>query len=149
MDFKTGMQKFNIRVYGILINESNEVLVSDECRNEFSFTKFPGGGMEFGESFTQTVKREFEEELGIEIEVGELYYFNDFVQESAFNLSEQLFSFYFKVKYDSCQNIEVNQHEVPLTQEGEKHRWIKLTELEIDDFTFPIDKIVAKKLRNQ
>lgn len=36
--------RFNIRVYGILINKQNEVFVTDEYRMGLTFTKFPGGG---------------------------------------------------------------------------------------------------------
>ena len=56
------MEKFNLRVYGLLINDLGQVLISDEYRNDYAFTKFPGGGMEFGEGFKQTLKREFQEE---------------------------------------------------------------------------------------
>lgn len=138
---------FNIRVYGLLINELNQVLVSDECRNGFPFTKFPGGGMEHGEGFKTTLIREFQEELNIEIEVEELFYFNEFYQESAFNPSHQLISFYYFVSCTDWKNIETNKHDVPLTVDGEKHRWIKLADLDVDDFTFPIDKIVSKRLK--
>lgn len=141
--------KFNLRVYGLLINDLNEVLVSDECRNGFSFTKFPGGGMEFGEGFTEALIREFREELAIEIEVGDLFYFNDFFQASVFNPKDQLFSFYYKVHYQNWRNLITGQHEVPLNVDGEKHRWIKCDELNEAIFTFPIDKIVGLKLLNQ
>ena len=40
---------FNIRVYGILINEQHQLLVSDEYIRGNYYTKFPGGGLEFGE----------------------------------------------------------------------------------------------------
>ena len=40
---------FNIRVYGILINDAKQVLVSDEYIRGTYITKFPGGGLEFGE----------------------------------------------------------------------------------------------------
>jgi hypothetical protein len=39
---------FNIRVYGILINEQKQVLVADEFIRGNYYTKFPGGGLEFG-----------------------------------------------------------------------------------------------------
>ena len=42
------MKHFNIRVYGILIQDSN-VLVSDEYIKGKNITKFPGGGLEYGE----------------------------------------------------------------------------------------------------
>ena len=40
---------FNIRVYGILINDKKQVLVSDEFIRGGYYTKFPGGGLELGE----------------------------------------------------------------------------------------------------
>jgi 8-oxo-dGTP diphosphatase len=140
------MPKFNLRIYGLLVNECRQVLISDECRNGFSFTKFPGGGLEFGEGFKAALKREFLEELNLEVEVGELFYFNDFYQASAFNPTEQLVSFYYLVETVNWRSILTDQHVVPLTDEGEKHRWISVSELDVDDFTFPIDKIVANRL---
>ena len=110
---------FNLRVYGLLINELNQVLISDENRNGFAFTKFPGGGMEFGEGFKETLVREFQEELNIEIEVNELFYFNEFFQVSKFNPKDQLFSFYYLVTYPNWQLIVTYQHKVPITKEGE------------------------------
>ena len=140
------MPKFNLRIYGLLVSECRQVLVSDECRNGFSFTKFPGGGLEFGEGFKAALKREFLEELNLNVEVGELFYFNDFYQASAFNPTEQLVSFYYFVETVNWRSILTDQHVVPLTDEGEKHRWIPVSELDADDFTFPIDKIVANRL---
>lgn len=139
-------KRFNIRIYGILINELDQVLVSDEFRNGFAFTKFPGGGLEFGEGFHHALIREFQEELGIDVEVGELFYFNEFYQASAFNPKDQIHSFYYKVHFTEWRSILADQHEVPLTEEGEKHRWISLNAINMDDFTFPIDKIVVKHL---
>lgn len=140
------MQRFNIRIYGILINELDQVLVSDECRNGFAFTKFPGGGLEFGEGFVHALKREFQEELGIEVAVQELVYFNEFYQASIFNPKDQIHAFYYKVSYENWREIEADLHEVPLSEDGEKHRWISLDLLDINEFTFPIDKIVVKHL---
>lgn len=140
-------RRFNIRIYGVLINELDQVLVSDEYRNGFAFTKFPGGGLEFGEGFQHALIREFQEELSISIEVGELFYFNEFYQSSAFNPKDQIHSFYYIVHYADWRSILADQHEVPLTQEGEKHRWINIKKIDTDDFTFPIDKIVAKRLK--
>ncbi|EPB65599.1 putative protein RfaE, domain II, partial [Ancylostoma ceylanicum] len=88
--------RFNIRVYGILINEHNEVLISDEHRWGMSFTKFPGGGLEWGEGLKDCLIREFREELSINIEIGELFYCTDFFVESAFKKTDQLISIYYK-----------------------------------------------------
>ena len=40
------MYKFNVRVYGLLINECNQILISDEEEYGVRFSKFPGGGLE-------------------------------------------------------------------------------------------------------
>jgi 8-oxo-dGTP pyrophosphatase MutT (NUDIX family) len=143
------MLPFNIRVYGLLVNDLGQVLVSDECRNGYSFTKFPGGGLEFGEGFKEALKREFIEELNISVDVGDLFYFNDFFQESAFNPKHQIHSFYYKVSAKEWEFIETDKHDVPLREEGEKHRWIAIDQLEINHFTFPIDKLVAEILRQK
>ena len=45
------------RTYGILINEKQEVLISDEFRFGRYFRKFPGGGVEKGEGILDALKR--------------------------------------------------------------------------------------------
>ena len=55
---------FSIRVYGILINEQRQVLVSDELIHGMKITNFPGGGLEPGEGTRDCLKREFMEETG-------------------------------------------------------------------------------------
>lgn len=135
---------FNIRVYGLLISDSNELLVSDECRNGYAFTKFPGGGLEWGEGTKDALIREFKEELSIDIEVGELFYLTDFFQESAFRSTDQLISIYYKVFYTG--RLEFEHYTFPLTENGERFRWVAMSELSKVNPTFPIDKIVLEKL---
>ena len=57
------MKQFNLRVYGILINDQKQVLVSDEYIRGKHYTKFPGGGLEFGEGTRDCLAREFMEEM--------------------------------------------------------------------------------------
>ena len=59
------MNLFNVRVYGILKDSNNHVLVSDELIRGEYFTKFPGGGLEFGEGTRDCLKREFKEETNL------------------------------------------------------------------------------------
>ena len=60
---------------GALVNEHNQVLLQE--RADTGDWGFPGGYMEFGESFQDTVKREFKEDAGIEIEPVKLLKLSD------------------------------------------------------------------------
>ncbi|MBC7616277.1 MAG: NUDIX hydrolase, partial [Pedobacter sp.] len=91
------MSYFNVRVYGLLINENNEVLLSDEREYGMDFTKFPGGGVELGEGLIEALKREFMEECNVEIDVLSHFYTTDFYEKSSFNES-QVLSIYYLVK---------------------------------------------------
>src|SRR5687767_15988105 len=92
------MEQFNVRVYGILINEEKQVLVADEFIRDKYYTKFPGGGLEFGEGTRDCLKREFLEELNLKVEVTDHLYTTDFFQESAFRPGDQIISIYYLVK---------------------------------------------------
>lgn len=139
------MYQFNVRVYGLLINEQNEILVSDEQEYGMQFTKFPGGGLEYGEGLTDGLKREFIEECNAEVEVLTHFYTTDFFVKSAFNDS-QIVSIYYLVKNINVLNLTFKTKVFDFDGEGDvlqAFRWIKLSELTEDDFTFPIDKYVA------
>lgn len=134
------MDVFTIRVYGLLVNDKKEILLSDEECNGISFTKFPGGGLQFGEGTIDCIKREFMEEANLKIEALSHFYTTDFFQPSAFNNEKQVMSIYYKVK---CNNIseKFNQNQNPL------FHWKKLKELSVNDVTFPIDKKVVAMIK--
>lgn len=135
------MKRFNIRVYGVCVNEYNEVLVSDESYRELSFTKFPGGGLEWGEGTKDCLQREFMEEFNLEIEVGELFYLTDFFQVSAFSANDQVISIYYQFAFKTPF-----EGAATLGDKGEQLRWISLDQLTESTFKFPIDQLVATQL---
>ena len=141
------MSAFNLRVYALIVNDKNEVLLSDEYRFGMFFTKFPGGGVEFGEGILDALHREMQEELNLKIDEATPFYFNDFLQQSAFQSNHQIVSFYYKVKCD-FKVIPMQEYSIPFAEEGEKQRWHNINLLEIDQLTFPIDKVVLQKLKN-
>lgn len=140
------LNRYNIRVYGIWINEQNEVLLSHEHRFGKEMVKFPGGGHEFGEGLTETISREIREELGCSVEVGELFYVNEFAQVSAFNSKDQLISFYYLIQGKNEQSTSFSKEKAQLPFEGEHVFWKSIKQLTPADMTFPIDKVVAQKL---
>jgi 8-oxo-dGTP diphosphatase len=144
------MNGFNVRVYGLLINEYNQILISDEQEYGMQFSKFPGGGLEYGEGLIDGLKREFVEECNVEIEVIRHFYTTDFFVKSAFN-DTQVISVYYLVKNVSPLNLMFKTVQFDFDGEGEvlqSFRWINLAGLSEDDVTFPIDKHVVKLLLN-
>jgi len=137
------IKSYNLRVYGILIQEDS-VLVTEERRAGMEMLKFPGGGLEKGEGLSDCLIREFSEELDITVSVKSIFYVNEFFQQSAFSEEDQLISFYYQVSTPDMSRIPVK---VGLDEGDEQiFRWVRLSELYKEAFTFPIDKVVAKRL---
>src|ERR1035437_6944186 len=143
------IKQFNIRVYGILINKNNQVLVTDELIKGNEITKFPGGGLEFGEGTIECLKREFMEETNNAIEVIEHFYTTDFFQQSAYFLEHQIISIYYLVKPVSTFEIITKEKIFDFTEREEYEqtfRWLAVNKITENHFTLPIDKLVAKML---
>jgi 8-oxo-dGTP diphosphatase len=141
-------QKFNIRVYGLLL-VNNCVLVSDEFLWGKSLTKFPGGGLEWGEGTIDCLRREFQEELGLAVTVEKLFYVTDFFQESLLDKDQQIISIYYRVSSLDHGAIPVKStpHDHAVREhESQVFRWLALNEMKPEDFYFPIDKIVVQQL---
>lgn len=143
------MGNYNIRVYGILINESDQVLVVDECRNNFSFTKFPGGGLQWGEGLVDCLRRECFEEMKQEVEVVRHLYTTDYFQPSVFNKQDQLISVYYQIalKGPVQFNVEEGVYEAGDTEvEQLCFRWVnRMDNSLMSQLTFPVDQLVAKE----
>ena len=151
------MFRFNIRVYGVLINDRKQVLVSDELIRGNRYTKFPGGGMEYGEGTRDCLRREFMEEMNLKVEVGMHLYPTDYFQVSAFNPDHQIVSIYYLVKpLDEIavrlSNIAFDFDEDQMRiyeqrHETESFRFIDWDDLTQESVTLPIDKIVVNLLK--
>lgn len=153
------MPQFNLRVYGVLINDQKEVLVSDEYIRGSYFTKFPGGGLECGEGTRDCLKREFVEEMNLKVEVGEHIYTTDYFQLSAFHVDHQIISIYYFVK--ALEEIKVPLRNKPFhfdeaqmkiyetEKEIEAFRFIPWNELSEETVSLPIDKIVVRMIKEK
>ncbi|MBK7181777.1 MAG: NUDIX hydrolase [Bacteroidetes bacterium] len=146
------ISRFNIRVYGLLINDFNQVLISDEIIKGHYITKFPGGGLEFGEGIIDCLKREFREETNNDIEVVRHFYTTDFFQQSAYNPSHQIISIYYIVKEGNSFNLKTTSTPFDFKEhidEAQAFRWLSIKELTEEQFSLPIDKLVSLLLKEQ
>jgi 8-oxo-dGTP diphosphatase len=89
--------RLRVRVGGLLFDDeaslSGLVLVEHEgIWSDEPFWTPPGGGVEFGEALDEALRREVEEEIGLDVEVGPLRYVLDFVR-----MPLHAVSFYFEV----------------------------------------------------
>jgi ADP-ribose pyrophosphatase YjhB (NUDIX family) len=157
---------FNVRVYGALIF-MNHILLSHEVYQGKSFTKLPGGGLEFGEGLRDALQREFMEETGLEVAAKDHLYTTDFFQASAFNPDHQVISVYYRVvcaeglempwgkegksgaqefagKETPKQGVPA---EVTPLEENQSFSWVPVASLTEEDFTFPIDKKMVPLLK--
>ena len=149
------MALFNVRVYGLLLDSQNRLLVSDEyIRGEF-FTKLPGGGLEFGEGTRDGLAREFIEETGITVTVGKHLYTTDFFQISAFNKKDQIISIYYMVHSTECEKIKTSEINFDFSPDQiadtkgtfESFRWVNFKDLNEDCMSLPIDKVAIQILK--
>src|SRR6266498_4308369 len=150
---------FNVRVYGVLISEQKQVLVSDEYIRGNYYTKFPGGGLELGEGTRDCLKREFKEEMALEVEIGEHLYTTDFYQVSAFNPAHQIISIYYLARALEEIKVPLRTKEFDFDEQQmeiynrirmtETFRFIEWNNFSAESVTLPIDKIVATLIKEK
>ena len=149
----------SVRVYGILMNNERQVLVSDEFIRGAYYTKFPGGGLEIGEGTRDCLKREFKEEMNLDVSIGDHIYTTDFFQKSAFNSVHQILSiYYFATALEKIsvplrnREFDFDEQQLQLykkTQQIETFRFVDWEKFSADNVTLPIDKIVATMVKEK
>lgn len=140
------MKKFNLRVYA-LITDQNRILIVHEKRKGMSMTKFPGGGVEFGEGLLDALSRELKEEMQIEHHRFEHFYTTDFLQFSHFNPEDQVISIYYKTIGFDPELIQTEKAYHDMQSDSVlQFEWKNIESLNEQEFTFPIDRQVVKLL---
>jgi len=143
---------FNIRVYGLVVNDKMQVLISDEHVYGRNITKFPGGGLQFGEGTVECLKREFMEELQTEIKVLSHFYTTDFFQQSFLNPKHQVISIYYLTEIINPSMLKTTAKPFDFDKAAvamHSFRWISLADAREEDVTFPIDRKVISMLKKQ
>ena len=131
--------------------------MSDEFIRGKYYTKFPGGGLELGEGTRDCLKREFKEEMDLNVEIGAHIYTTDYYQQSAFNPVHQIISIYYYAKALEpitaplrTKEFDFDERELAIYEkenEIETFRFIDWESFSADSVTLPIDKYVANMLK--
>ena len=141
------MKRYTHRIYGFLQRPTGEVLVALERFKGRPLIKFPGGGLEWGESHAECLIREFREELSLDIRVGDCVFFNDFPVISAFDSDVYVQAFFYRVKALEDKGLEaldvVDTWEVP-QENGEQFMWVKPEDLDPARFTYAIEQAATR-----
>ncbi|WP_210149457.1 NUDIX hydrolase [Chryseobacterium scophthalmum] len=135
------IDNINVRVYACVVKDKKVLTLFEEYAGE-PLMKFPGGGLEYGEGLTDCLKREFEEELNVNIEIVEHLYTQEDFLVSRFKENEQLLTIYYMV------NIINEEDFIILDPCIEKIDWVSIDSTE-NPFNLPIDKIVFDKLKEK
>ena len=138
-------KRFNIRVYGIVVYKG-KILLSHENYHDREFTKFPGGGLEWGESTHECLVREFKEELNIDVEPGFLFHVTESFQQSKFYPEDQVLGIYFLVNSNEFEKITIGKRKSTNPDKGETFEWVNLGDFDPETLTFPTDREAAIKL---
>ncbi len=143
--------RFNIRIYGLLIDDG-KILVSDEFRLGILMTKFPGGGLIYGEGILDCLKREFLEELNTPIEIRSHFYTTEnFFSTKLLPFESQLINVYYLVKAEKPYAFNTTEKKFDFAEKkdgAQRFRWLDISMLDPDEFTFPVDQIVVERLKN-
>ena len=108
------MRKMKVSIKSIICKDDTVLMLKDQKGN----WELPGGGMEVGEHPEETLKRELNEELGIEdMNVGDLVGVWDFCNVSKEDISQHLIITY---------ECSINFSKLNLSSEHLEMEWISL-----------------------
>ncbi len=134
---------------------STQLLLSDEIVGGRYYTKFPGGGLEYGEGILDCLHREAVEELGQDVEVIGHFYTTEFFQPSMFNTEDQIIAVYYKCRLAKdasgrcLARFRTSDKAYDFIEHREREecfRWVAINTIKEQDLSLPIDQLVVSRL---
>ena len=126
-------KRFFIAVKGLIFHEDRFLIIkrSDIARDEKGSWELPGGRLEFGETTETALKREVEEEVGLDISIIKPLYSWTLIREGKTQTIGLTFL---------CVS---NEKEIILSPEHDKYRWIREDEI----INFNLSPIITEDLK--
>ena len=116
--------KVRVRGCGILWKNDSILLVNHKFSPESSFWAPPGGGVEFGQSLSETISREFMEETQMAVKVGAFLFGCEYINDPLHSVE-----LFFHTEFLSGE-VKVGQDpELPIIQDVCFMEYAKLKEL--------------------
>ncbi len=145
------IEKLNIRVYGLLVN-NDHILLSHEYLRNYAFSKFPGGGLKLGETPQNCLIREFQEEIGLAIHPGHLFFTPDFFVRNYFRQEEQVIVLHYWVNIINSKDLNemaLGTKNIESLDETNaiSHEWVAIKDLSSSHLTFPADQAAAAAIK--
>lgn len=127
-----------LKVVAIILFKKKKILISSRPENksfEF-FWEFPGGKVKENESLKQALKREIKEELSIDIEIEDLFFFKKY---DSF-IENRLIKLHFFI----CNKWTGRF----ISMENQNFEWVKTEQLK--DYNFlPSNRLILEKIKSK
>jgi 8-oxo-dGTP diphosphatase len=123
--------------------------LSDEYVMDMYMTKFPGGGLEYGEGPPDCLIRECHEEMDRKIRIKNHFYTTDFFQPTRFFAKTQLIGIYYEFELPKNKPLPASNKKFDFKSKengAQSFRWVPFTSLRPEELTFPIDHKVAEMI---
>lgn len=97
-----------VRVAGILIEE-DKILLIEHKKNDKKYWLIPGGGVDWGESTSEALVREYKEETNLDIEIERFLFISEAI---APDKEKHVINLYFQIKkLDNCSEMKLGNEE--------------------------------------
>ncbi|GAB3195955.1 8-oxo-dGTP diphosphatase [Pontibacter aydingkolensis] len=119
-------EKLRVRVCGICIKDDKLLLIKhDHTIGNKAFWAPPGGGLSYGETMKDCLKREMLEETGLHVEINRFLFVNEFMQQPLHAVE-----FFFEVSITDGELLTGSDPEVTREQQLiQKAQWLPIKEI--------------------